>query len=115
VKVALIGAVSTGFAKTLIGDLLSFAELEGTTIALIDRRRRLGGHAAARQAAAAAAGRNVGVRRLTVEAALTGCRDQVDHAALLDPHTAAELTLEEIHELVDALLLAHGDLVQPLA
>jgi alpha-galactosidase len=58
---------------------------------------------------------NVNVQRLTVEAALTGRRDHVDHAAMLDPHTAAELTLDEIHELVDALLEAHGDLVPPLA
>ena len=57
---------------------------------------------------------NVNVQRLTVEAALTGRRDHVDHAAMLDPHTAAELSLEEIHELVDELLEAHGDLIPPL-
>jgi alpha-galactosidase len=57
---------------------------------------------------------NVNVQELTVEAALTGRRDHVDHAAMVDPHTAAELSLEEIHELVDALLGAHGDLVPPL-
>jgi alpha-galactosidase len=57
---------------------------------------------------------NVNVQELTVEAALTGRRDHVDHAAMLDPHTAAELSLEEIHELVDELLEAHGDLVPPL-
>jgi alpha-galactosidase len=57
---------------------------------------------------------NVNVQELTVEAALTGRRDHVDHAAMLDPHTAAELPLDEIHELVDALLEAHGDLVPPL-
>ena len=57
---------------------------------------------------------NVNVQSLTVEAALTGRRDHVDHAAMLDPHTAAELSLPEIHELVDALLEAHGDLVSPL-
>jgi alpha-galactosidase len=34
---------------------------------------------------------------------------------MLDPHTGAELTLEEIHQLVDELLEAHGDLVPPLA
>jgi alpha-galactosidase len=33
---------------------------------------------------------------------------------MLDPHTAAELTLDEIHDLVDALLEAHGDLVPSL-
>jgi alpha-galactosidase len=57
---------------------------------------------------------NVNVQELTVDAALAGRRDHVDHAAMLDPHTAAELSLEEIHELVDALLDAHGELVPSL-
>src|SRR5439155_14985659 len=43
---------------------------------------------------------NVNVQELTVEAALTGKREHVYHAAMLDPHTAAELSLGEIHELV---------------
>jgi alpha-galactosidase len=58
---------------------------------------------------------NVNVQALTVEAALTGRRDLVDHAAMLDPHTAAELSLDEIHELVDELLAEHGNLIQGLA
>ena len=33
---------------------------------------------------------------------------------MLDPHTAAELSLGEIHELVDRLLEAHGELVPAL-
>ena len=33
---------------------------------------------------------------------------------MLDPHTAAELTLDEIAALVDELLDAHGDLIPPL-
>jgi alpha-galactosidase len=57
---------------------------------------------------------NVNVQALTVEAALTRKRAHVDHAAMLDPHTAAELSLREIHELVDALLEAHGDWIPPL-
>ena len=57
---------------------------------------------------------NVNVQGLTVEAALTGRRDPVYHAAMLDPHTAGELPLDEISELVDALLDAHGDWVPPL-
>ena len=36
---------------------------------------------------------NVNVQGLTVEAALTGRREHVYHAAMLDPHTAAELSL----------------------
>jgi len=54
---------------------------------------------------------NANVQGLTVEAALTGEREHVYHAAMLDPHTAAELSLGEIHELVDLLLEAHGELV----
>jgi alpha-galactosidase len=58
---------------------------------------------------------NVNVQGLTVEAALTGRREPAYHAAMLDPHTAAELPLDEIRTLVDALLEAHGDRVPPLA
>jgi len=57
---------------------------------------------------------NVNVQSLAVEAALTGRREHVYHAAMLDPHTAAELTLDEIWALVDDLLLAHGDWIPPL-
>jgi alpha-galactosidase len=58
---------------------------------------------------------NVNVQGLAVEAALTGRREPAYHAAMLDPHTAAELPLDEIRALVDALLDAHGDRVPPLA
>ena len=51
---------------------------------------------------------NINVQALTVEAALTGRREHVYHAAMLDPHTAAELDLDQIWALVDALLVAHG-------
>jgi alpha-galactosidase len=57
---------------------------------------------------------NVNVQELTVEAALTRRRDHVYHAAMLDPHTAAELDLEQISELVDALLAEHGAWVPAL-
>ncbi len=50
---------------------------------------------------------NVNVQSLTVEAALEGRRDHVYHAAMLDPHTGAELDLDQIHALVDDLLAAH--------
>jgi alpha-galactosidase len=58
---------------------------------------------------------NVNVQELTVEAALTGRREHVYHAAMLDPHTAAELDLDQIHDLVDALLAAHGDWIPQLS
>lgn len=57
---------------------------------------------------------SVDVQGLIVSAALTGRRERAYHAAMLDPHTAAELPLDEIEELVDELLWAHGDLVPPL-
>jgi alpha-galactosidase len=57
---------------------------------------------------------NVNVQELTVEAALTGRRDHVYHAAMLDPHTAAELDLDQIRDLVDALIDEHGDWVPAL-
>ena len=57
---------------------------------------------------------NVNVQSLAVEAALTGRREHVYHAAMLDPHTAAELTLDEIWALVDDLLAAHGDMIPAL-
>jgi len=57
---------------------------------------------------------NVNVQALAVEAALTGKREHVYHAAMLDPHTAAELTLDEIWKLVDDLIAAHGDMIPPL-
>ena len=57
---------------------------------------------------------NVNVQSLAVEAAVTGKREHVYHAAMLDPHTAAELTLDEIWALVDDLIEAHGDMIPPL-
>jgi alpha-galactosidase len=57
---------------------------------------------------------NVNVQSLTVEAALTRKREHVYHAAMLDPHTAAELTLDEIWSLVDDLIEAHGDYLPPM-
>ncbi len=50
---------------------------------------------------------NINVQELTVEAALSGKRGHIYHAALLDPHTAAELDPEQICRLVDDLLDAH--------
>lgn len=51
---------------------------------------------------------NVNVQALTVEAALTRKREHIYHAAMLDPHTAAELDLDQIWALVDDLIAAHG-------
>jgi alpha-galactosidase len=54
---------------------------------------------------------NINVQSLGVEAALTGRREHIYHAAMLDPHTAAELSLDEIWSLVDELIEAHGEMM----
>ncbi len=51
---------------------------------------------------------NVNVQEMVVEAALTGKREYIYYAAMLDPHTAAELSLDQIWHLVDDLIEAHG-------
>jgi len=58
---------------------------------------------------------NINVQGLAVEAALTGKKEHVYHAAMLDPHTAAELTLDEIEKLVDDLFEAHGEIIPPMS
>jgi alpha-galactosidase len=52
---------------------------------------------------------NVNVQELTVAALMEENREHVYHAAMLDPHTAAELDLRQIRKLVDDLIAAHGD------
>ena len=52
---------------------------------------------------------NLNVQELTVAALLQENRDHVYHAAMPDPHTAAELDLRQIRALVDDLIAAHGD------
>ena len=52
---------------------------------------------------------NINVQALTVEAVLKGDPSLIHHAAMLDPHTASELDLDQISALVDDLLAAHGE------
>jgi len=51
---------------------------------------------------------NVNVQELTVAALMTENKQHIYHAAMMDPHTAAELDLDQIWNLVDDLLAAHG-------
>jgi alpha-galactosidase len=53
----------------------------------------------------------VNVGQLTVQAALTGDKRMVRQAAMVDPNTAATLTLDAIWQLCDELTAAHGDLM----
>ena len=50
---------------------------------------------------------HINVHLITIEAAVTKKREHVYHAAMLEPHTAAELSLDDIRAMVDELLEAH--------
>ncbi|MEK5038081.1 alpha-glucosidase/alpha-galactosidase [Sporosarcina sp. FSL K6-3457] len=52
---------------------------------------------------------NIGTQLLTIEAAMTGKKEHIYQAALLDPHTAAELSIDDIVAMCDELIEAHGD------
>lgn len=52
---------------------------------------------------------NINVQELTVRALIKENREHIFHAAMMDPHTAAELDLDQIWSLTDDLLLAHRD------
>lgn len=53
--------------------------------------------------------RQVSVHQVTVDAALTGKKDYIYQAAMLDPHASAELSIDDIRAMVDDLIEAHGD------
>ena len=50
---------------------------------------------------------NINVQLMTIEAARTLKKDAVYQAVMLDPHTAAELTIDEIVAMCDELFEAH--------
>ena len=52
---------------------------------------------------------NINTQLLTIEAAITGKKEHIYHAAMLDPHTAAELSMDDIIAMCDDLIEAHGD------
>jgi alpha-galactosidase len=52
---------------------------------------------------------NINTQLLTIEAAMTGKKEHIYHAAMLDPHTAAELSMDDIVAMCDDLIAAHGN------
>lgn len=52
---------------------------------------------------------NINVQLLTIEAAVTGKKEHIYQAAMLDPHTGSELDIDTIKKMVDDLIEAHGD------
>ena len=57
---------------------------------------------------------NINPQLLTIEAAVTGKREHIYHAAMLDPHTSAELSIDDIVKMCDELYEAHESAGYPI-
>ncbi|MCX7884186.1 MAG: alpha-glucosidase/alpha-galactosidase [Caloramator sp.] len=52
---------------------------------------------------------HINVHLLTIEAAVTKKREYIYHAAMMDPHTSSELSIDDIVKMVDELIEKHGN------
>ena len=52
---------------------------------------------------------NINTQLMTIEAARTRKKENIYQAAMLDPHTAAELSIDDIVKMCDELIEAHGE------
>ena len=52
---------------------------------------------------------NINVQLLTIQAIMTRKKDYIYQAAMLDPHTSSELSIDDIVAMCDDLIEAHGD------
>lgn len=52
---------------------------------------------------------NINTQLLTIEAAVTKKREHIYQAAMMDPHTSAELSIDDIIAMCDELIDAHGE------
>ena len=57
---------------------------------------------------------NINSQLLTIEAAVTGKKEHIYHAAMLEPHTAAELSIDDIVAMCDELFEAHTSAGYPI-
>jgi alpha-galactosidase len=113
----IIHSMETGAPRTIYGNVMNYGIIDNLPLGccvevpcLVDKNgiqpTRVG---SLPPQLAALMQTNINVQSLTVEAALTRKREHIYHAAMLDPHTAAELDLEQIWSLVDDLIEAHGE------
>ena len=56
---------------------------------------------------------NINMQLLSIEAALTGKREHIYHAALLDPHTSAELSIDDTIAMCDELIELNRPFIHP--
>lgn len=52
---------------------------------------------------------NINAQLLAIEAAVTKDRQKIYQAAMMDPHTAAELSIDDIISMCDEMIEAHGE------
>ena len=52
---------------------------------------------------------NINVQLMTIEAARSRKKEDIYRAVMLDPHTAAELSIDDIVAMCDEMIEAHGD------
>ncbi len=52
---------------------------------------------------------NINAQLLTIEAARTRKKEDILRAVMLEPHTAAELSIDDIVKMIDELIEAHGE------
>ncbi len=55
---------------------------------------------------------NINCQLMTIEAAVTKKREDIYRAAMFDPHTAAELSLDDIVKMCDEMIEAHGEYME---
>lgn len=52
---------------------------------------------------------NINTQLLTIQAAVSKKREDIYMAAMLDPHTSSELSIDDIKAMVDEMIAAHGE------
>jgi alpha-galactosidase len=51
---------------------------------------------------------NINTQLLAIEAARTRKKEDILRAVMLDPHAAAELSIDDMAKMVDEMIIAHG-------
>ena len=57
---------------------------------------------------------NINCQLCTIEAAVTGKKEHINHAAMMDPHTSSQLSIDDIVKMCDELYEAHEKAGYPI-
>ncbi|MCX7047193.1 MAG: alpha-glucosidase/alpha-galactosidase [Candidatus Sumerlaeota bacterium] len=112
----ILEAIETGAPARIHGNVLNRGFITNLSAVacvevpcLVDRNGVQGCHVGALPVQCAALNMtNINTQLMTIEAAVTRRKEHVYQAAMLDPHTGSELTLDQICALCDDLIEAHG-------